>query len=90
MLRSADILNVSSYLITLWDNRLSKKSKDNLSRALEVLRTIHDRLTEGSVPGVDNDDRLSLARACQTVNSIFSEEHGIAVRAGDKVGYGRL
>ena len=85
LLRISDLMGQTRYLVGRWEPRLSKKSKDSLSRAHEQLRSMHQAL---NIAGdLTREDKARLAQAGQEVSGLFSTEHGAAARAaeaGDK------
>ncbi|MBM3776354.1 MAG: hypothetical protein FJW37_14510 [Acidobacteria bacterium] len=81
--RASDLLSQTSYLITRWDAQLSEQSKNNLLSAREQLTFIHEELTSKVLKDLALTEKARVAQACQRVNTIFSEEYGAAVRAGD-------
>ena len=60
LFRIADLMNHNVYLSGRWDDRLPKKSKDNLFRAQEQLRSMHQLLSDGR--DLSLEDRARLAR----------------------------
>src|SRR5580658_5141569 len=74
LLRIGDLMDRTSYLVARWEARLSKKSRDNLSRAHEQLRSTHEVLI-GSTGALTPEDKARLARVSQQVSEILSEEH---------------
>jgi hypothetical protein len=85
LFRISDLMDQTRYLVGRWETRLSKKSRDNLSRAHEQLRSMHQALN--IVGELTQEDKARLAQASQEVSGIFSTEHGVAARAaeaGDK------
>jgi hypothetical protein len=72
-------MNQAGYLNGRWEDRLSKKSRDNLLRALGQLRTMHEVLS--AKRELATDEKARLARSCQEVSEIFSAEQGVAIRA---------
>jgi len=85
LFRIADLMNHNVYLSGRWDDRLPKKSKDNLFRAQEQLRSMHQLLSDGR--DLSLEDRARLARYCQEVSEIFSGEQGVAIRAAEAGAY---
>jgi hypothetical protein len=81
LLRIADLMNHNGYLNGRWEDRLPKKSKDNLFRAQGQLRSMHQVL--GAARDLGPEDKARLARSCQEVNEIFSMEQGVATRAAE-------
>jgi len=82
-LRIGDLMNQISYLRGRWQDRLSKKSTDNLSRALGQLRSMHQVLkTTGDL---GEEDKVRLATSCQEVSEVLSVERGIATRAVEAI-----
>ncbi len=81
LLRIADLAAQTSYLIGRWDTRLSKKSKDNLSRAHEHLLSMHEVLSTGA--SLTPDEKARLASFSQRISGILSEEHGAAIKAAE-------
>jgi hypothetical protein len=82
-LRVGDLMNQISYFRGRWQDRLSKKSTDNLSRALGQLRTMHQLLSAGT--HLKEEDEARLAMSCQEVSEVLSVERGIAVRGAEAV-----
>jgi hypothetical protein len=76
-------MNQTSYFLSRWEHRQSKKSKNNILSAREQLRSIHKVLTRGAVSDLNPRAKAELAQACQQVNAIFSEEYGRAVRTSE-------
>ena len=76
LVRIGDLINQTGYLNGRWEDRLSKKSKDNLSRALGQLRSIHEVLSAAGA--LNSEDKARLAMSCQKVSEIFSVEQGVA------------
>jgi len=83
-LRTSELMNQTSYFIARWKDKLSSDSKKNLVEAREQLLSIHDAIAKRTVAEMSPNQKFQLARACQQVNSIFSEEHGNSIRATDK------
>lgn len=81
LLRIEDLLNQAGYLGRRWEDRLPKRSKDNLFRAQEQLRSMHELLSSTRVLSVE--DKARLARSGQEVSEIFSGEQGAATRAAE-------
>ncbi|MGA2741709.1 MAG: hypothetical protein ABSG65_30265 [Bryobacteraceae bacterium] len=81
LLRISDLINQTGYLNGRWEDRLPKKSKDNLFRAVGQLRSMHAVLSVARelIP----EDQARLARSCQEVSEIFSMEHGAAARVAE-------
>lgn len=79
LVRIGDLMNQAGYLNGRWEDRLSKKSRDNLLRALGQLRTMHEVLS--AKRELATDEKARLARSCQEVSEIFSAEQGVAIRA---------
>lgn len=86
LLRTTDLLNATSYSMTRWGGRLTEQSRTNLVKAQRQLRSIHDVLTKNAISELHPSEKSQLARSCQRVSVIFSEEHGRAVRTADEVG----
>jgi len=81
--RIGDLMNQISYLRGRWQDRLSKKSTDNLSRTLGQLRSIHQVLkTTGDL---GEEDKVRLATSCQEVSEVLSVERGVAIRAAEAI-----
>jgi hypothetical protein len=76
-------MNQTSYLVARWDARLPKKSKDNLSRAREPLRSAHEVLSGNAGAVLTPEDKARLAWVGRRVSEIFNEEHGAAVEAAE-------
>jgi hypothetical protein len=83
LLRAGELMNETSYFITRWDAKLSEQSRTNLRAAREQLRSIHEELTRRSIVDLNPTQKSRLARSCQQVNLIFSEEYGTAMKATD-------
>jgi hypothetical protein len=83
-LRTSELMNQTSYFIARWKDKLPPDSKKNLVEAREQLLSIHDAIAKRAVAEMNPNQRSQLARACQQVSSIFSEEHGNSIRATDK------
>jgi hypothetical protein len=79
LLRISDLMNQTGYLNGRWEGRLAKKSRDNLSRAVGQLRSMHQLLSVGG--SLSPEDKVGLARSCQEVSEIFSMEQGVATTA---------
>ncbi len=86
LLRISDLMNQVAYLNGRWQDRLPKRSRDNLFRAHGQLRSMHQLLNAARDTGPEDNARL--ATFCQEVNEIFSMEQGVATQ-GYRVG-GRL
>ncbi len=84
LLRAGDLLNQVSYFVNRWDAKLAEQSKNNLLGARVHLNSIHSALTAKSISEMSALQKARLARSCQHVNVIFSEEHGTAVKAADR------
>jgi len=74
-------MNHNGYLSGRWEDRLPKKSKDNLFRAQGQLRSMHQVLSAAG--DLSPEARTRLARSCQEVTEIFSREHGVATKAAE-------
>jgi hypothetical protein len=83
LLRAGELMNQTSYFVARWDTRLTETSKNNLLSAREQLRSIHDVLTKGVIADLSARAKTQLAQSCQRVNTIFSEEYGMAVKASE-------
>lgn len=83
-LRASELMSQTSYFIARWRDELSEDSKKNLVEAREQLLTIHHAITKRAVGEMNLNQRSQLSRSCQQVSSIFSEEHGNAIRATDR------
>ncbi len=81
LLRVRDLMSRANYLSGRWQNGLSKKTKDNLLRALGQLRSMHEVLSPGSK--LSRADNARLARFGQEVSDIFSMEQGVAARVAE-------
>jgi hypothetical protein len=79
LLRVGDLMSHTSYLGGRWEARLAKKSRDNLARAHQQLRFMHEVLSASRLPRVEEAARLG--EVGQQVIGIFSEEHGVAIKA---------
>jgi hypothetical protein len=86
LLRVGELLNEASYAHARWAARLSVESRNNLLRVQEHLLSIHGVLSRKPISELSLPQKTRLAQTCQQVNLILSEEHGMAVKAGDKVG----
>jgi len=86
LLRAGELLNETSFFIARWDAKLSDQSKTNLLQAREHLLSIHEVLTRKALSAMAPNPKSQLARVCQQVNLIFSEECGAALKATDKMG----
>lgn len=67
LLRIADLMRQTSYLIRRWDMTLSKRSKDNLHFAREQLHSIHDALGGNAGEALAPDQKKRLLRVGQRV-----------------------
>jgi hypothetical protein len=74
-------MNQTGYLSGRWEDRLPKKSKDSLFRALGQLRSMHEVLS--ATTELVAEDKARLARSCQEVGEIFNGEQGVATRAAE-------
>jgi hypothetical protein len=83
-LRTSELMSQTSYFIARWKDKLPEDSKKNLVEAREQLLSIHDAIAKRAVGEMNPSQKSQLARACQQVSSIFSEEHGNSIRATDK------
>jgi hypothetical protein len=83
-LRTSELMSQTSYFIARWKDKLPEGSKKNLVEAREQLLSIHDAIAKRAVGEMNPNQKSQLARACQQVSSIFSEEHGNSIRATDK------
>lgn len=83
-LRTSELMSQTSYFIARWKDKLHEDSRKNLVEAREQLLSIHDAIAKRTVGEMNPNQKSQLARACQQVSSIFSEEHGNAIRATDK------
>jgi hypothetical protein len=81
LLRISDLMNQTGYLSGRWEDRLPKKSKDSLFRALGQLRSMHEVLS--ATTELVAEDKARLARSCQEVGEIFNGEQGVATRAAE-------
>jgi len=83
ILRIGDLMDQTSYLVARWDARLPKKSKDNLFRAREQLRSSHEVLSGNAGAVLTLEDKARLAWVGRRVSEIFNEEYGAAVEAAE-------
>src|ERR1039458_633194 len=81
LLRISDLMNQTGYLSGRWEDRLPKKSKDSLFRALGQLRSMHE--VRSATTELVAEDKARLARSCQEVGEIFNGEQGVATRAAE-------
>lgn len=86
LLRVGELLNLTSYSIARWDDRLSEQSKNNLLAVREQLQSIHDVLTRGAIAELEPKARARLTQTCQRVTSTFSQEYGTATKLTDSEG----
>lgn len=74
-------MNQTRYLVGRWDGRLSKKSKDNLFRAVGQLWSTHEVLS--AERELTPEERARLSRSCQEVSEVLSTEQGLATRIAE-------
>jgi len=82
-LRIDDLLSRVSYCTKRWDLRLSDESKANLARSRDHLSEVRRVLSKKSISDLNAHQKLLLEQACGQVVTIFSEEHGNAMKATD-------
>ena len=78
LLRISDLMNQTGYLNGRWEDRLSKKSNDNLFRAGAVAL---DAPVLSAKRDLGPEDKGPSNQSCQEVSEIFSMEQGVATRA---------
>jgi len=83
LLRVGELLNLTSYSIARWDDKLSDASKNSLLAIREQLQSIHDVLTKNAIADLEPRAKSRLTQACQRVNSTFSQEYGAATKLTD-------
>jgi hypothetical protein len=84
-LRASELMSQTSYFMARWKGKLSEDSEKNLVRARDkLLSGIHKTMVEKALDDLNPDEKFKLSRACQQVSSIFSAEHGNAIRGTDK------
>ena len=84
-LRTDDLLARTGYYISRWGDHLSNPSRSNLRRAQNNLISVSETLTRKVITEMTPNEKSSLATACQTVHSIFSEEHGASIKSMDRI-----
>jgi hypothetical protein len=83
-LRASELISQTSYFMARWKDKLPDDSAKNLAKAWDLSSAIHKAMVKQGVGDMNPDEKFKLSRACQQVSSIFSAEHGTAIRATDK------
>jgi hypothetical protein len=83
MVRVSDLLPRISYIVSRWESKFSKESRDNLLTAQGELQSIHDILSKSAIAELAPKQRERLIRSCQSVSQVFGEEYGRTVKAAD-------
>ncbi|SRR5260370_5249143 len=84
ILRTTELINQTSYIITRWSSKLSIDSKNRILQAREQLHATHDLLQRVRTLEPTPKQQVELSRICRTIPVIFIEEYGIAIKAGDE------
>lgn len=84
-IRTVELMNDTSYLVTRWKNHLSEQSRANLQIARERLQSIQTVLSKGSPQELTRDQESRVLRLSQEASRILSEELGAAIRGSDEV-----
>lgn len=82
-LRVSELISQTSYFMARWREKLPEDSEKNLAKAWDLLSAIHKAMVNQAVGEMNPDEKFKLSRACQQVSSIFSAEHGNAIRSAD-------
>jgi hypothetical protein len=82
-LRTSELVSQTSYCLARWSDQLPEGSRKNLVEAREQLLSIQGAIAKREVGEMNLSQKTQLSRACQQVSSIFSQEHGNAIRKTD-------
>ncbi len=83
LVRLAELISLTSYIIARWEAKLPESSKNRLIKAREQSHIVHDLLGRVQVTQASPRDRMTLARFCREIPTVFVEEYGAAIRAVD-------
>ena len=84
-IRTVELINDTSYLVTRWRNHLSEQSRVNLQIAREPLQSIQAVLSKSGPQELTPDRKSRVLKLSQEASQILSEELGAAIRASDEV-----
>lgn len=84
LVRLVELISLSSYIISRWNNKLPETSKNQLLKTREELHIIHDLLGKINIEQISSRDRNTIARFCREVPVAYEELYGVAVREIDK------
>jgi hypothetical protein len=84
-IRTVELINDTSYLVTRWRNHLSEQSRVNLQIARERLQSIQAVLSKSGPQELTPDRKSRVLKLSQEASQILSEEFGAAIRASDEV-----
>jgi hypothetical protein len=84
-IRTVELINDTSYLVTRWRNHLSEQSRVNLQIARERLQSIQAVLSKSGPQELTPDRKSRVLKLSQEASQILSEELGAAIRASDEV-----
>lgn len=84
-IRTVELMNDTSYLVTRWRNHLSEQSRVNLQIARERLQSIQAVLSKSGPQELTPDRKSRVLKLSQEASQILSEELGAAIRASDEV-----
>jgi hypothetical protein len=84
LIRMAELISLTSYIITRWDVQLPVSSKNRLISSREQLRIVHDLLDRVKGREIVAEERAILTKFCRDVPTVFTEEYGKAISRLDR------